>query len=342
MAELADLPLSIVVPVYNGTRTLDRCLGAIAAQLGPGDEVIVVDDGSTDDVSAVANRFGVTMVRLDRRSGAAAARNRGADRATRPLLSFVDADVVLHPDAIARGRAHFADRSVDAVIGSYDDTPDARTLVSQFKNLAHHYFHQRAAGRVGSFWGACGFIKHAVFDGVGGFDEMRFARPSIEDVELGWRVADRGGRILLDPFILATHLKRWTFRSLIKTDVLYRAVPWVRWSLARRRFSGELNASPAQQLALVIAVLLIGTGIAGVFFQTARISSAVLAGLALAINHRLFRLFWRKGGVRLLVAGFALQQLYYLCALAGLVFGIARFCWPGRRSVSAPPARVGV
>jgi GT2 family glycosyltransferase len=341
MAELADLPVSVVIPVHNSAGTLERCLIAVSAQLGPGDELIVVDDGSTEDVNAVGKRFGVTMVRLDRRSGVAAARNRGAERATRPLLCFVDADVVLHPDAVDRGRAHFADPSVDAVIGSYDDTPEARTLVSQFKNLAHHYFHQRAAGRVGSFWGACGFITRTVFDAVGGFDETRFSRPSIEDVELGWRVTDHGGQIVLDPQILATHLKRWTVRSLIKTDVLYRAVPWVRWSLERRRFGGELNASPLQQVALVIAVLLIVSGLGAAFFPAARISLAVVSGLALAINQRLFRLFWRRGGARLLVMGFALQQLYYLCALSGLLLGVARFCWPGR-SVSAPPARVGV
>jgi glycosyltransferase involved in cell wall biosynthesis len=139
MAELADLSLSVVIPAYNSAETLERCLNAVTRQLAPGDEVIVVDDGSTDDVAAVASRFRATIVRLDRRSGVAAARNRGADRATRPVLFFVDADVVLHPDAIASGRARFVDPSVDAVIGSYDDTPAARTMVSQFKNLAHHW-----------------------------------------------------------------------------------------------------------------------------------------------------------------------------------------------------------
>jgi GT2 family glycosyltransferase len=343
MAEFAVPLLSVVIPVYNSARTLERCLSAVSAQLRPGDEVIVVDDRSTDDVGAVAKRFRAMLIRLDRQSGAAAARNRGADRATRPVILFIDADVVLRTDAIARGRAQFVDPSIDAVIGSYDDTPEARTLVSQFKNLAHHYFHQRAGGRVGSFWSGCGFIRREVFDAAGGFDEHRFSRPSIEDVELGWRVTDRGGQIVLDPRIQATHLKRWTLGSLIKTDVLYRAVPWVRWSLERRRLSGELNASRLQQVALVIAVLLVGSGVAAVSSAVARIVFAVLVGLAFAINRPLFRLFWRKGGARLLLAGFALQQLYYLCAVAGLMLGVARFCWPGRRRpVSAPPERVGV
>jgi glycosyltransferase involved in cell wall biosynthesis len=341
MAELNGPSLSVVIPAHNGVRTLERCLAAVCAQIGPNDEAIVVDDGSTDGTDAVARRFPVTVVRLDRRGGVAAARNQGADRATRPVLCFVDADVVLHHDAVDRGRAHFADASVDGVIGSYDDHPEARTLVSQFKNLAHHYFHQRAAGPVGSFWGACGFVKREVFNASGGFDQSRFSRPSIEDVELGWRITDRGGRIVLDPGVQATHLKQWTLRSLIHTDVLYRAVPWVRWSLERRRLGGELNASPLQQLALAVAVLLVISGVASVPFGAARIWFALFAIAAFAINQPLFRLFWRKGGVRLLMAGFALQQVYYLCALVGLVLGVARFCWPGRRSVAAPPARVG-
>jgi GT2 family glycosyltransferase len=341
MAEFTGLPLSIVVPVHNSVQTLDRCLGALTPQLSPTDELIVVDDGSTDDVAGVARRFQATLLRIEQRAGAAAARNLGADRATRPVLLFLDADVVLHGDAIARGRAQCADPAVAAVIGSYDDTPEARTLVSQFKNLAHHYFHQRAAGPVGSFWGACGFIKRDVFEESGGFDETRFSHPSIEDVELGWRVCDNGGLILLDPDIQATHLKRWTLGSLIKTDVWYRAVPWVHGSLERRRLGAELNASPLQQVALIIALLLVAGAMAAVVSDTTPLVAVGFSAAALAINQRLFRLFWRNGGVRLLAAGFVLQQIYYLCALTGLLLGIARFCWSGRRPASAP-ARVGV
>jgi GT2 family glycosyltransferase len=341
MAEFAAPLLSVVVPVHNSARTLERCLSAIAAQLVPDDELIVVDDGSTEDVRSVAIRFNAALIRLDHSSGPAAARNRGADRATHPALLFVDADVVLQPDAIQRGRAKFGDPSIDGVIGSYDDSPESRTLVSQFKNLAHYYFHQSAGGRVRSFWSGCGFIKRDVFEAAGGFDERRFARPSIEDVELGWRIADHGGHVVLDPQIQGTHLKCWTLWSLIKTDVFRRAVPWVRWSLERRRLGGvELNASRLQQLALVTAVLLLTTGALAVSSRTALGAFAVLVVLAFAINRPLFQLFWRKGGVRLLVAGFLLQQLYYLCALTGLVIGVVRFCWPGRRSV-APPQRVG-
>jgi hypothetical protein len=166
-------------------------------------------------------------------------------------------------------------------------------------------------------------------------------RPSIEDVELGWRITDRGGRIVLDPELQVTHLKRWTLRSLVRTDVIDRAIPWARWSLHRGRLSPELNASPVQQFASFVSVVVVFSGLAAISFPAARVPFGISVAAAGVINWRLFRLFWQRGGVRLLVAGFALQQLYYFCVLTGLVFGVARYCWSGRRSVSAPAARAG-
>src|SRR5690348_9381958 len=103
MAELTS-SLSVIVPVHNGAATLERSLLSVCGQLRRGDEAIVVDDGSTDDVAQVAKKFPVRLIRVEQESGVSAARNRGADLATRPILLFVDADVVLHPDAIERGR----------------------------------------------------------------------------------------------------------------------------------------------------------------------------------------------------------------------------------------------
>lgn len=318
--------LSIVVPVHNGAGMLTRCLTAVKGQMTPEDELIVVDDGSTEDVRGVAARFG-TVIRLEPRAGVAAARNRGAAAATRPVLCFFDADVVVHADTLERGRQRMADPAVDALIGSYDDAPDAPSIVSRFKNLAHHYFHQRAGGPVSSFWGACGFIRRDVFSAAGGFDERRFTEPSIEDVELGWRLTDRGARIVLDPDVQVTHLKRWTLRSLVTTDIFRRAMPWVRWSIERRQLPAELNASVEQRLAAPLAVALVVAAVLALVSRWAWLPLAMILIGAVALNRGLWRLFWRKGGWPLLVAGFFLQQLYYLCALTGLAAGAVRYGW---------------
>jgi GT2 family glycosyltransferase len=313
--------LSIIIPAHNTASTVGRLLESVCRQTAPGDEVIVVDDASTDDTVRVAADFPVRLERLSRRSGPAAARNRGAALARRAILVFFDADVVLHADTLSRGAARMGGPSVDAVIGSYDDAPHVRTLVSQFKNLAHHHTHQQAGGRVGTFWGACGFIRRSAFERAGGFDEKRFSRPSIEDLDLGWRLVQQSGCIVLDPLIQVTHLKAWTLGSLIKTDVILRAVPWTRGELARRRVPGELNADKGQWAAGLVTLVWLGAGLSAVTGRGA-VVFLLATSMALLVNRRLFGLFWRKGGLRLLVVGFVLQQLYYLYAGVGCAIGV--------------------
>src|SRR5690606_37188404 len=80
------------------------------------------------------------------------------------------------------------------------------------------------------------------FTAAGGFDTLRFPRPQIEDIELGYRLRDRGGRILLDPAIEGTHLKRWHLWQMLRTDVRDRGIPWMRLLLERRgKTTGTLN-----------------------------------------------------------------------------------------------------
>ena len=84
--------ISCIVPVYNGARFLAEALESILAQSLPPDEIIVVDDGSTDDTPAVVAAYGtVDYVRQENR-GPAAARNRGVTLARGDFLSFLDAD----------------------------------------------------------------------------------------------------------------------------------------------------------------------------------------------------------------------------------------------------------
>ena len=143
------------------------------------------------------------------------------------MLVFVDSDVEVHADALARIRAAFADDpGLTAVFGSYDDAPPGGT-VAAFRNLLHHHVHQRGAGPASTFWSGLGAIRRDAFLAAGGFDGERFPHPSIEDVDLGARLVADGARIVLDPAIQGTHLKAWTLRSMVRTDFARRGVPWV-------------------------------------------------------------------------------------------------------------------
>lgn len=317
--------LSVIVPARNAADTLAQCLGSICSQATDADEVIVVDDYSDDASAQIAARFPARVIRMMARHGAAAARNRGAKEAAKSTLFFVDADVVLASDGIARARRHASSPSFAAVIGSYDDVPAAHSSVSMFKNLAHHFFHQRSTPEISSFWGACGLIRRDLFMAAGGFDEQRFVAPSIEDVELGYRLSDASVRIRIDPELRVTHCKRWTLGSLILTDLVRRAIPWSILCLERGRLPTELNHTAEQRVAALIALALLVFALLLPFQYLAAPVLLALIGAAMWINWDLYRLFFDKGGIRLMLTGFALQQLYYVNALSGLLVGFGIF-----------------
>ena len=158
--DTAEQPeLSIIIPAYNAASTLPRCLDSVLSQMSPNTEIIVVDDGSTDSTAAIAAKYSVQVIAIAVNGGSGPARNRGAAVARGSLLLFLDADVTLREGALARIHSLASQADIVAVIGSYDDEPDVRSTVSQFKNLAHHYFHQRTAPEVSTFWSGCGAIK---------------------------------------------------------------------------------------------------------------------------------------------------------------------------------------
>jgi len=331
--------LSVIVPARNAASTLPRCLEAVTAQSEDDVEIVLVDDHSADDTRTVAARYPVRVIEMAEHSGVSAARNRGADVARGEVLLFLDADVVLAPDGVQRVRATMSDPSVGALIGSYDESPDDQSLVSRFKNLAHHYFHQHSSREATTFWGACGAIRREVFLAAGGFNEKRYQLPSIEDVELGSRLVDRGVRIVLDPALQVKHLKRWTLVSLIVTDVMRRAIPWTLLWLERGRAQTDLNFSGAQRVAAMVSVAMVTAVMLALLHPALWLVVAALAAAALAINRRLFALLLNRGGIRLTLAGFFLQQLYYLYSLFGLAVGIAIFFLRPRSRHREQPAK---
>lgn len=312
--------LTAIVPARNAAATIAQCLDALTAQASEDTEVIVVDDCSTDNTYEIAARYHVRLVRLPRHLGVSAARNRGAELARAPVLFFVDADVVLAEGALDRARTAMLRRDVGAVIGSYDDDPEATSTVSRFKNLAHHYFHQRSRREATTFWTACGLIRRDLFVALGGFDEARF---SIMDVELGYRLVARGVRIALDPGLQVKHLKKWTLRSLIATDVFHRAIPWTLLWLEGRGLPNDLNFTADQRVAALVALAMVIATPVTIFRVGAWRFVAALVTVAFWINRDLFRLLFRRGGLWLALNGFLLQQLYYLYSLFSLAAGIA-------------------
>lgn len=314
--------VSVIVPAHDRAAELRQCLDALAGAAGPGCEIIVVDDASTEDLAAAVARPGVRVLRLAENAGPAAARNHGARHAAGDALFFLDADVVAAPGAVGHVRRLLGARlDVAAVFGSYDASPRAPGLVTQFRNLLHHFVHQRGRREASTFWAGCGAVRREAFEAVGGFDASRYRRPSIEDIELGYRLRDAGFTILLDPTLQVTHLKRWTLRSMLVTDLTRRALPWARLLLARRATPPDLNLGAAQRASVALVGVAAGA-LLGAVVRPALLGAGVaaLAGVAV-LNRDLLAFLRAERGGAFAAAALPLLVLHY--GVSGLGYALA-------------------
>lgn len=321
----AGLTVSVVVPAYNAGADLDRCLAAVFLSDYPLAECIVVDDASTEAGTAeIARKHGATLLRMDKQGGPGLARNRGAGVAKGDVLMFTDADVVLHPEAIGVAmRALQAEPDVAAVFGSYDDEPAHPSFLSRYRNLYHHWNHQEGNEEASTFWTGCGAIRREVFLDLGGFSK-EFERPSIEDIELGYRLRAAGHRIRLLKDMQGTHLKEWTFKGMVKTDVFQRGIPWVVLLKRHPDVPSDLNLNLGARIATVLAGLVLLFLVLLIPGHPASLSAwpwllvplAALAGIAW-IQRDFLYLLGRRYGLGAALAAIPLQLVFFIgCGLA--------------------------
>jgi cellulose synthase/poly-beta-1,6-N-acetylglucosamine synthase-like glycosyltransferase len=321
--------LSIVVPAHQAEHVLPLSLSALLRSDLPRStwELIVVDDASQDATAVVAARYADIVVRLPATPGGPAyARNRGFEASRGEIVVFVDSDVCVHRDTLRR-MVTLLDESDDvaAVFGSYDSTPSHPSLVSEFRNLLHHFVHHRDAGEAETFWAGCGAVRAEVFRQVGMFDEWHYSRPQIEDIELGRRLRQSGHRILLRPEIQGTHLKRWTLRDVMLTDFKHRGVPWTRLLLQEGPNSSikVLNLRNSEKFCTF------GAGLGWAALVVAPITGSLLPLLVLPVvaliitfvNRDFLRFIQRERGLRFAIAMLPLQWLYYGTNVVSAVFG---------------------
>ncbi len=313
--------LSIVIAVYNGAHFLQKCLPAIEAAADKETEVILVDDGSTDNSAEIGKFFEAKVIELAECKGAANARNIGVSEARGEVILFVDADVVIQPDTIKNVRRIFADNSeISAFFGSYDNAPGEPDFFSQYRNLMHHFHHQTSRREAETFWSGFGAIKRRVFLEMDGFDARKFEIPSIEDIELGYRLHKKGYRILLVPELQVKHLKKWTFYSILQTDFWRRAVPWSEIMLLNPQIKPDLNIKSSQKISALLTGILLFSLCASLWHRLFLIIIlSCLLGL-IAINKDFYNFFLRCKGFWFTLFVFPMHLLYFLYSTVGFLY----------------------
>jgi hypothetical protein len=227
-----------------------------------------------------------------------------------------------------------------AVFGSYDDAPSERNFLSRYKNLLHHYVHQSAREEAFTFWAGCGAVRRDTFLALGGFDE-RYRNPSIEDIELGYRLRKAGHRVRLCKALQGTHLKRWGVLSLLKSDFLHRALPWTDLILRHGRMANDLNLTVSGRLSVALSGAL-RASLLGAFLWPVLLLAAGAAAAALVwLNADLYRFFWRKHGPWFALGTLPWHWFYFLYSGAAFLIGTVRHALGGTRSTGPPVTEAG-
>jgi GT2 family glycosyltransferase len=331
-----DLIISIVIPVHNGGESFQKCLSSLKQFIPASTEIVVVVDGGTDISEQLARSFGAKVVTLPTAGGPARARNLGAKVATGDVLLFLDADVMIHAETLPQLTAILRDRpDLTALIGSYDDAPGAPNFLSQYKNLFHHYIHQTGSTKASTFWGACGAIRRDVFLKLGGFDE-NYRSPSVEDIDLGYRLKKAGYEIELCKTVQVKHLKCWQPLNLLKAEFFYRALPWTELIWRDRQFVNDLNLKTSSRISLTLAYGFLAALLTAFFWMGAVAIAIVIALVFLTINFPLYQFFQQKRGWWFACKTVFWHWLYFIYGGLAFAIGTIRYYWFSQYSTLKP------
>ncbi len=333
------MAFSIVIPARDSIGTLSGLFESLSRSTRRPDEVIIVDDGSSDSLEPIAARYGARILRNNKSMGPAAARNQGVAESSHDIIVFLDADVTVHSDTLELlVKALEDDPSLAGVFGSYDDAPGHPGFLSRYRNLLHAWTHQTASPHASTFWGACGAIRRQALAAVGGFPEV-YGRPAIEDIELGCLLIKADYRLKLDRNALVCHHKIWTFRTMLQTDLFDRAIPWTRLILRERRMPNDLNLRRSQRLNALLALLLLvllPTLAAGPVFQGVFL---IVWALFVTKNARFYTFLVRKQGMWFTLRAIPLHWLYFIYCCVGFALGLVAHLFARAPKAAVVPTR---
>jgi GT2 family glycosyltransferase len=246
--------ISVIVPAYNAEATLGRCLAALRDQTQAPDEILVVDDGSTDGSAELARHYNVQVIR-QANAGPAAARNAGARAARGDLLLFTDADCAPDPDWVACMAAALADPTVAGAKGVYRTSQTE--AVARFVQIEYEdkYNRMRGQERIDfvDTYSAC--YRRDVFLRAGGFDAT-FPSASVEDQEFSFRLAQAGQRLVFVSDACVSHLHDRTLAEYARRKF------WIGYwkALVTRRYPSKLARDSHTPQVLKLQMGLAGVG----------------------------------------------------------------------------------
>jgi glycosyltransferase involved in cell wall biosynthesis len=210
-----ELFLSIIIPSYNSQQTIGKCLDSIFSSDYPKNkyEVVVVDDCSTDNSANIVKTYPCKLIKLNKNSGPATARNSGAKKSRGDILVFIDSDVVIEKNTFNLTASSFNKES--ACLTAINTKKSDYNFSTDFLNLLDYFIFLKSPRYVILPCTSYCAIKKNIFEDLGGFNE-NYKKSHVEDLELGIRLVNKGYKIYLNKKLKFTHLKKYTFLNFLK------------------------------------------------------------------------------------------------------------------------------
>jgi glycosyltransferase involved in cell wall biosynthesis len=229
------MKLTVYIPCYNAEKYVGDTIKSLLDQSYPPDEILVIDDGSTDETAEIVSKYAVRLIRHDRNRGLAAARNTAFRNATHEFVGAVDADVYPARDWLEQLLLHFNEGQVAGtggrLIEAFRHTPaDAWRAIQLSQDLGEQRIviegtSHKCIGGFGTI------LRKSAVQEIGGYNERY--RTNYEDVDLCKRLVRAGHRLIFEPKAVAYHQRRDTVRSVIRTA-------WF-WDFYFHYFNGGYN-----------------------------------------------------------------------------------------------------
>lgn len=301
--------ISVIIPNYNGEKTLEYCLESVYAADYEAVEVIVVDDGSDDRSVDIIKRFPCRLIQLPKHRGASAARNAGARASHSTLLFFTDSDCVLREDTLSTASQALLAHGPNAVIGgTYQQQSFDNSFYSRFQSVFVHYSETKNSQSPDYIATHAMAIYKETFLHSGGFNEQWL--PILEDVEYSHRLRNTGHRLVMNSDILVQHIFNFSLTKSFRNAVR-KSRYWTQYSIANKDL---LNDSGTASYELKTNVVLFYVAL--LCFALVALNAPLFVALFLfvasanlVISQRLIKAFYSAYGIRFSLSA----MIYYFC-----------------------------
>ena len=332
------MKISVIIPVYNGEKTITKCLDSIYKTKYRDFEVIVVDDGSTDKTALLIKKYPCRIKILRQNSGVSVARNIGAKLARGELLYFVDADVVQKTDNLSEISKRLKENPNISVVNLVHHWRSMNEgFGPEFIGLKYYYDYdvllRKGIMKVESsfFQALGGFIPKKLFWKIGGFNE-KIHVPGGEEFEFGHKLRSNGYiiSVLLD---MEVYHYWWNLIERMKLNYK-RSQMWLPLLLKRKSFETKGGVATAKNaINSIILTLVLVLSLLSIFINIIYIPILLLI-FYFVYNIDFYRYIYRKKKN----AGFTILSIFadmalYISASLGIITGFIKYLFNFRHII---------